>query len=221
MPSGLLDELPRPVVQDLISVATRRSYPARSFLFHEGDDSSSVVLVETGLLRIDRVTQSGRQVLFELAFPGESVGELGVIDASPRSATCATVKDSTVLSITATDFRRLLTDRPEFSTIILGRTVRRLRALSDQLVEATGISAAPRVAARLVMMVELAGAGDANVIELNLPITQEELGQWAGLSREGVGKGLSELRSRRILETGRRKVKILDLGALRNVAASA
>lgn len=71
------------------------------------------------------------------------------------------------------------------------------------------------------MLIELAEAPTRLPIDLNLPITQEELGQWAGLSREGVGKGLSELRSTGVIETGRRRVRILDLATLSDVAARA
>lgn len=61
----------------------RRTYPARSFIFHEGDDSGGVLLIDQGLARIDRTSPSGRIVLLDLASEGRVLGELGVIDDSP------------------------------------------------------------------------------------------------------------------------------------------
>ena len=69
----------------------RRTYPARSFIFHEGDESTGVLLIESGLARIDRTSASGRIVLLDLASEGRLIGELGVIDDQPRSATISTI----------------------------------------------------------------------------------------------------------------------------------
>jgi CRP-like cAMP-binding protein len=105
--------------------------------------------------------------------------------------------------------------------VMLGRITRRLRALTDQFIEASAHSAASRVAARLVELLLLMERDSEGVVELRLPITQEELAQWAGLSREGAVKGIGELRSAGILETGRRRMTILDPDALHSVATRA
>ena len=204
----------------LAAHATRRRFPAKSFLCLEGDSSTHVYLIEVGLLRVDRVTAGGRSVLLELATPGDLVGELGVVDDSPRSATVSTVTESRLVTIGAEQFRAAMADSIELTTAVLHRVVERMRALSDQLVEVSAHSAAGRVAARLLILIEHAGAAAAP-FDLRLPINQEELGQWAGLSREGVVKALAELRSLGAIETGRRRVTVLDTDTLRRIAATA
>lgn len=220
--TGPLDDLP-PAVRDRVAAAgTVRRFPPRSYLFHEHDEPAAVYLVRSGILRVDRTTESGRQILLDLTTAGEFIGELAVIDDERRSATVCTVTEAEVLSIPRREFRRLLETEPALSYAILGRVVRRLRALTSQLVEATALTASARVAARLVRLVELAErTSDECPFELPLPITQEELGQWAGLSREGTVKGMAELRHAGMIDTGRRKVQVLDLRALSDRATTA
>ena len=124
-------------------------------------------------------------------------------------------------AIAADEFRRMLASDAALCSAVLVRVVRRLRGLSSQLVEATALSAPARVAARLVRLADLAQLPDAGHAELELPITQEELGQWAGLSREGTVKGIAQLRSRGLIETARRRVTVLDMGGLRAEASVA
>ena len=82
-------------------IGTRRTYPARSFIFHEADESSGVLLIESGLARIDRTSISGRVVLLDLASAGRVIGELGVIDDQPRSATISTITDVVAYHVSA------------------------------------------------------------------------------------------------------------------------
>ena len=91
-----------------------------------------------------------------------------------------------------------------------------LTRFGDVCGEAAAAGNQPRIL-ELVQATE-AHADDHGVIDLRLPISQEELAQWAGLSREGAVRGLSELRSAGVLETARKRVIIHDLPALEREA---
>lgn len=212
--------------QRLLSTGGRRSYPARSYLFHEGDEPTGVLMVEAGLLRVDRTSASGRVVLLDLATAGSLCGELGVIDDAPRSATASTVTECTIRHIPAGVFREVLGSNLDAQAAIIRRLTRRLRALSTQFVETSTMDAPSRIAARLVRLVEIDrqlgtdAVSHSGIIDLKLPISQEDLGHWSGLSREGAVKGLTILRSIGLIETGRKRVVILDYDALAARAAA-
>ncbi len=104
----LMDQLEPDTAARLVSAGTRRRYPEKTYLFHEGDEPNGVFLVEAGMLRVDRTLSTGRRVLLTLATPGDVVGELSVIDGAPRSATAATVSESRVLVVRPADFSDLL-----------------------------------------------------------------------------------------------------------------
>ena len=227
MTASFMDGLDPGSADALRGAGPERSYPARSYLFHEGDRSSSVLLVESGLLRVDRTSSAtGRVVLLELA-PGCSlVGDFGVIDEAPRSPTASTVTTSTVRHIPAPVFRDLLRDAPAIQGAVLARLTDRLRALSNQFYETSILDAPARIAARLLRLVDIEQSLGRctplpnGEIDLRLPINQEELGQWSGLSREGATKGLKTLRSIGLIDTGRMRVRILDVAGLSRQATA-
>jgi CRP-like cAMP-binding protein len=225
MPGTFLDDLDADTARTVLSAGSLRQYPPRTYLFLEGDRSTSVLVVRSGLVRIDRSTPSGRVALLDLARAGSLVGEFGVLDDQVRSAAASTVTTCRIASIPANEFRRLLRDVPAVQTAVMAKLTRRIRALSTQFVETSVMDAPSRVAARLVRLVEIEQSlGRCQVdpdgtIDLRMPINQAELGEWSGLSREGAVKGLTVLRSIGLIETGRKRVRILDLDALVTRAA--
>ena len=89
--------------------------------------------------------------------------------------------------------------------------IRKLRSGDQRRVDATSLDASHRLAAFLV---ERAGAGDGN--ELDIALTQEELASFIASSRESVVRALTALRSRGLIETGRRRITIRDVEGLRS-----
>jgi CRP/FNR family cyclic AMP-dependent transcriptional regulator len=211
---SLLEELPPASAGRLLELGARRTYRSGSYVFHESDRPDSVFLVERGMVRVDRTLRSGRRVLLTLVTEGSLVGELSVIDATPRSATAAAVRDSVLVVVPAARFCELLVEDGDLARVLLERVTRRLRALTDQFVETAAHGAASRVASRLVELLRAEQSTMRPPVELHLPITQEELAHWAGLSREGAVKGLGELREAGVISTARRKIVVHDPAAL-------
>jgi len=218
---GLFGELSGPVVGRIVDAAVHKRYPSNNYLFHAGDAPDAVYIVETGLLRVDRSTPSGRQVLLTLAQRGGIVGELSVIDRSPRSASCSVISTADVLVLSESSWNDLLRSDPEVAAWVSQRVVRRLRALTDQLVAASALDARGRIAARLCDLIDMGYATGNDSLDLRLPISQEELAHWAGLSREGAVKGIRELRDSGVITTGRMRVTVAEPETLSELARAA
>lgn len=224
MARTLLGELSPDLVEEIIALGRRRRYHARSFIFHEGDPSDTVIVVESGLLRVDRTSPDGRVVLLDLLPAGSVTGELGVLDGEARSATLSSVSEAAVVAIPARAWMDFLRAEPTVHSAVLGQVVWRLRELTDQFLETSTMDAPKRIASRLVHLVQIERSrghlepAEDGVIDLRLPISQEELGQWSGLSREGAVRGLSILRNIGLIETGRMRVQIPDLARLEDHA---
>jgi CRP-like cAMP-binding protein len=199
---------PDPILTTLRGLGSVRKYPSGSYLFFEGDDSHSVLLVESGLLRIERTSAGGRTALLDLVATDGVVGELGVIDGASRSATAVTIEASRIRTIPASQFREVLANKPEFVIAILGRVITRMRQLTDQFVDVANRNSTERIADRLMELLIRSGEEPTPGVRLRMPITQVELGQWAGLSREGTTNALGELRESGIITTGRKSVVI-------------
>jgi CRP/FNR family transcriptional regulator, cyclic AMP receptor protein len=133
--------------------------------------------------------------------------------------TVTTLEPVEVLLVPRADFTALLEDRPRIAFVILRLVAGRLRYADAQQAQFATHDLVGRLAQRLVELCDRFGTRRESGIEIDLPMSQEELGSWIGGSREGVSKAFQVLRSLRIVETGRRRVTVLDLEALRRHAS--
>jgi CRP/FNR family cyclic AMP-dependent transcriptional regulator len=210
---GFLGALSAQDAEALRAVGVRRTYGANVTLVHQADEAGPVVVLLSGRVKI-AVARAGREAILGVAGPGELVGELAAIDDSPRSTTVTTLEPVEALVVRRSDFAALLEQRPGIALVILRTVARRLRYADAQRLQFATQDVVGRLAQRLLELGERFGTPSESGIEISLPFSQEELASWVGASREGVGKAFQLLRSLRIVETGRRRVTVLDRDAL-------
>ena len=201
--------------EDLRARGRARRYKGGTVLYHQGDDSDWIVLLEVGRVKVSSATEDGHQAVLAVLSPGELVGELSTFDGEPRSATVTAVDDVEAVVVTAPEFRAFLEAHPAVALTLLETVGRRLRDADRIRLEFGGFDTEARVARRLVDLADRFGEGEAGVVRISLPFSQEELAAWVGASREAVSKALGVFRARGWLETNRRQLTVLDLQALR------
>ena len=201
----------------LRAAGTRRSYGANVTVLHQADEAGSVVVLLSGRAKI-AVVGRDREAIFGVVGPGELVGELSAIEDSPRSTTVTTLEPVDALVVSRSDFLALLDQRPRIALAILRMVARRLRYADAQRAEFATLDVAGRLAQRLLELSERFGTPQERGIEIKLPLSQEELASWIGASREAISKAFQLLRTLEIVETGRRRVTVLDLDGLRRQA---
>ena len=218
MAGAFLDELSQAEADELHSVGRARTYGAGVTLFHHGDDAGPVIVLLSGRAKVASLNSAGREVIVAVRGPGDLLGELSAIDDEPRAATVTTLEQVEALLIPGSAFAAFLERRPRAALVMLRMIAARLRYADAQLADFATHDVVGRVAHRLVEMAERFGAEGAGGIEIELPLSQEELAGWTGASREAVSKALQLLRSLKVVETGRRHVTVLDIEALRRHA---
>jgi CRP-like cAMP-binding protein len=214
---GFLASLSDEDADALRSAGTRRSYGPHVTLVHQDDEAGPVVVLLAGRAKI-AVTGAGREAIFGVVGAGELIGELAAIEGSPRSTTVTTLEPVDALVIPRSDFLGLLDRRPRIALAILRVVARRLRYADAQRAQYATLDVAGRLAQRLLELAERFGDEQAGGIEIRLPLSQEELANWVGSSREAVSKAFHQLRTLGIVETGRRRVTVLDPDGLRRQA---
>jgi CRP/FNR family transcriptional regulator, cyclic AMP receptor protein len=192
-----------------------RSYRAGTILYHEGDDSDFVVLIEAGWVKVSSQTADGRQAVLAVLGPGELIGELATFSRDTRSATITAIDDVTASVVTGTAFREFLTEAPDIALRLLETMSQRLRDADRKRVEFGAYDVDRRLVRRLVELAERFGEPDGDEVRIPLPLTHEDLADWVASSREAVSKALGELRRRGLVRTDRRRITVLDLEALR------
>jgi CRP/FNR family transcriptional regulator, cyclic AMP receptor protein len=178
-------------LEALRSLGARRTLPSQTTLFVEGDEPYDVVIIEAGEVKITTTALTGQELVLDILGEGDVLGELSAIDGTPRSATAVALTDIEVTALPAGRFTDFLDSSPVAQRALLELTVRRLRLANRRQLEYSSSDALGRVCARLD---ELAARSDG-AVHLDLGLTQTELAQWCGLSREAVVKALRKLRN--------------------------
>lgn len=197
----------------------RRNVRAGSTIFVEGDDPSDVMIIESGDVKIATVAANGSEVVLDVLGPGELLGELSAIDGIDRSATVTAITDVELTTVPVEVFWQFLRDHPMAMGALLAVVVRRLRIANRRQLEFSATDAMGRLCKRLDELADRDGVehGDHSVL-IELRITQTELAQWCGLSREAVVKALRKLRQLGWVTTGDGTIVIDDRVSLRRRA---
>lgn len=209
------DRLTPDVRAEVTAAAVPRTADAGQALFREGDPSRDVFIVTTGLVKVSKLALDGREVILELRGAGEILGEMAAIDAAPRSATGVCLETTDVLVLSTTTFNHLVDTRAAVGSATLRTVVGRLREAADRQLEFGTSDALGRVCRRLVELARQNGATlDGPDVHLPSPVSQHELAEWAGLSRDAVVRSLKTLRDLGWVETGRQQFHLLDPAAI-------
>ncbi|HVV77409.1 MAG TPA: Crp/Fnr family transcriptional regulator [Mycobacteriales bacterium] len=194
----------------LEKVLTSRTVNRGHVVFAEGDPGDRLFIVLEGKVKIYRASADGRENLIALLGPGEMFGELSLFDPGPRTASVSAVTDSTLASLDHDDLRPLLLERPGVGVELLRALAQRLRRTNDAMADLVFTDVPGRVAKALIELAAKFGVGEAEGTRVRHDLTQEELAQLVGASRETVNKALSEFAHRGWLRIEGRSVLLID-----------
>lgn len=210
--SGLSDEDRRALADRL----ERHDVHRGDVIFHEGDVGDRVFLILTGKIKISRAATDGRENLLAVLGPGDLFGELSLFDPGPRTGTASALTDTTVASLDHAALRPWLGRRPEAAELLLRVLARRLRRTNDAMSDLVFTDVPGRVAKALLDLAERFGGPvaqpghDQPAVRVEHGLTQEELAQLVGASRETVNKALADFATRGWLRLDSRAVVLLD-----------
>jgi CRP/FNR family transcriptional regulator len=194
----------------LAAAMTSRTVDRGHVVFREGDTGDRLFVVIDGKVKISRAAADGRENLLAVLGPGEMFGELSLFDPGPRTATATTITDSRLASLDHDDLRPLLLDRPGVAVHLLQALAKRLRRTNEAMADLVFSDVPGRVAKALLDLSEKFGTAEGDGLRVRHDLTQEELAQLVGASRETVNKALSEFATRGWLRIEGRSVLLLE-----------
>jgi CRP/FNR family transcriptional regulator, cyclic AMP receptor protein len=178
-------------------------------VFAEGDSGDALYVIEEGKIKISRSAPDGRENMLAVLGPSEMFGELSLFDPSPRTASATAVTDCLLLVFPHDALRPWLTERPEVAPALLQALAQRLRRTNEALADLVFSDVPGRVAKTLLSLADRFGHTESGGIRVNHDLTQEELAQLVGASRETVNKALADFASRGWLRLEGRAVVLL------------
>ncbi|UPT22617.1 Crp/Fnr family transcriptional regulator [Thermobifida alba] len=187
-------------------------------LFSEGDEGDRLYVMLSGKVKLTRTSADGRENLLAVLGPGEMLGELSLFDPGPRTASAVAVTDAVLAGLGHDDLRPFITRQPEVAVHLLKALATRLRRTNDVVADLVFTDVPGRVAKALLDLAQRFGKEGEDGLHVHHDLTQEELAQFVGASRETVNKALAEFALRGWLRIEAKAVVLLDIERLRRRA---
>ncbi len=208
--AGLFQGVSPEAREALWSTLDYGDYSRGATVFVEGEQGDTLYIVLSGKVKVGRRSADGRENLLSVMGPSDMFGELSLFDPGPRTATATVLTDASLASLGQAALRPWITDRPEIAEQLLRVLARRLRRTNDALADLIFTDVPGRVAKALLGLAERFGTQEAGGTRVHHDLTQEELAQLVGASRETVNKALADFASRGWMRVDSRAVTILD-----------
>jgi CRP-like cAMP-binding protein len=157
-------------------------YRAGRRIFSKGDEGLGLLAVLSGIVKISVVSENGREIVLNLIGANEIFGEIALLDGGARTADATALNDCELLVLDRRDLLRILMEEPIVSIKLLEVVSSRLRRTSEQVEDLSFGDLSVRLAKALLRIADLQGTLDKP--RPRITITQKELGQTIGLSRE-------------------------------------
>ena len=196
--------------------AVRRSFEKGRTIFYQGDLGDTLYVVADGLVKVWVSSGDGEEMVMATLRRPDAFGELSAVDGHGRSASATALEPSVLVSLDRTTLLDSVHRNPAVADSMLRALGSLARRITEQASDLVFHDLAGRVAKCLVHLAERDGRADGAVTILELPLTQTELAEMVGGSRQSVNQILRTFETRGFLEHRGREVAILDLDALRH-----
>jgi CRP/FNR family cyclic AMP-dependent transcriptional regulator len=213
----LFSGLPAEIVDKVCAYAIAKDVSSGTAIFAKGEPGQSMFAVLSGTVKISAPSFEGKDAVFNFINEGGLFGEIALLDGNTRTADAIAATDCKLLRIDRRDFLPLLRIYPELAAKIIDVLCRRLRLTSQQVENIAFLGLPGRLANALL---RLAGERDACGADPAIKITQREIGQVIGMSRESTNKQLRDWQRRKLIRLERRGLVILQHHALERIASA-
>jgi len=213
--SPLLANLPSDALARLAGAARRRSYRRGEVIFHQGDPGDSLHFLTEGRVKVVLDAETGEEAVIAILGPGECFGELALIDGEPRSATVETLEPVQTLSLSRADFMAVIRENPVVAERMLITLAGMVRRTDESMADLVFLDLEGRLVKKLLELADAHGRDVNGAIEIELPMTQEDLAAMIGATRASVNKLLGWYEDRGAIQRRGRRIAIFDRERLR------
>ncbi|MDX3851061.1 Crp/Fnr family transcriptional regulator [Streptomyces sp. AK02-01A] len=205
--------------RELQNQGTPRTFRERSVMLRQGSPGTYLLALTTGLAKVVSREPGGATSWLAFRGPGDLLGEVSVFNGTTRTAEVVALTPCTALVLEAQRFRRFVEERGLVMDL-MRQALSRMRESDVHRTELLTLPLVARLARALLRLAELTGADpESGVIRLT-GLSQEEIGQATGVTRNAVTAALQQLREAGAVETARRVVVINDMRTLRRWASA-
>src|ERR1041385_2200403 len=211
----LLQGMNQETVHSLNAIMHRTKRRRGEWVYVHGDPADTIYILQKGLMKITALSEDGHEVVHEIVVPGEIFGDTSTILGIPRTTSAQTLEPSLLCEIRQKDFVSLLAAYPELSLRLLKCVGLRLKKAEAQLLNVVCHDVSTRVREALLDLIACeSGIQPAQPVRIN--ITQQDLANLIGASRQKTWQALKELESSDVLRLMYRSILVTAPHKLRN-----
>ncbi|MEZ0364731.1 Crp/Fnr family transcriptional regulator [Mycobacterium sp. pUA109] len=194
--SGILQGVTPEAAAALTSHLQQVTFPPGHTVFVENEPGDELYIILAGRIKVGRKTADGRETLITLMGPADIFGELALFDPGPRTSTVTTLTEVRAVTMDRHALRAWIAERPEIAEQLLRVLARRLRRTNNTLCDLIFTDVPGRVAKQLLDLAMRFGAREGDTLRVDHALSQTELAQLVGSSRETVNKALADFTQR-------------------------
>ena len=181
-------------VDSVVAMITNQLQPVdfarRWTVFAEGEPADRLYIIVSGKVKIGHRSPDGREHLLAIMGPSEMFGEVSILDPGPRTTSATTLTEVRAVSLDRDTLRGWMADRPEVAEQLLRVLARRIRRTNNKLTDQICTDVPGRVAKQLLMLAQQFGTREGGALRVVHDLTQEEIAQLVGASREATNQAL-------------------------------
>jgi CRP-like cAMP-binding protein len=200
--------------------ATLARHRAQATIFQQGDPGSSLMAVISGRVKICTYSVDGRELVLNIIDRGGLFGEIAVLDGQPRTGNAVAIEDTELLVLERARLLPFLAANPEIATRLIAILCQRLRQTSEALEDTVLRDAPSRVARGLLRLAKTFGKQEAAGLRLDIKLSQQQIGNLIGISRESINRYIVDWTRARYLEVKGGFITIKDTAALESLSVS-
>ncbi len=210
MPASDLDEMLRE--------SRSAHHPKNAAVFEQGEPADAFFVLVHGHVRASKATPDGQQIVVRYVSPGEIFGVAPAIGMTHYPATATAVVDSVVLAWPSAAWPRFVARHPTMATSALQTVGSRLQEAHTRVMEMTTEQVERRVAHALLRLAKQSGRKTAEGIEIDFPISRQDVAEMTGTTLHTVSRILSAWEQQGLVSGGRQRIALLDPHKLFGIA---
>jgi len=195
---------------EILREAHSARHPKNSEIFAQGADAQSFFLLLHGHVRASKTTPSGEQIVVRYVVPGETFGLAMAIGLARYPATATAVDDSVVLAWPTPAWPRLVEKFPSLATSTLQTVGGRLQEVQTRVLEMSTQQVEQRIARALLRLAKQSGRKLDHGIEIDFPISRQDIAQMTGTTLHTVSRTLSGWEQSGLIESGRQRIVLRE-----------
>lgn len=194
--AGIFQGVNPVAVNNLIQEMEIVRFTRGSVIFDEGEPGDRLYIITSGKVKLARHAADGRENLLTVMGPSDMFGELSIFDPGPRTSSAICVTEVHAATMNSELLHKWIAEYPEISEQLLRVLARRLRRTNSALADLIFTDVPGRVAKTLLQLANRFGIQEGGALRVNHDLTQEEIAQLVGASRETVNKALATFAQR-------------------------